>query len=682
MRFVGKLIFVFIAVLCMAVKGWSQPCTALGQNPFSAFPVCGATTFKQLNVPLCANQAVPSFCQTGGATTQQVVNPYWYKFTCYTAGTLGFVITPLSTSEEDYDWQLFDVTGRNPDDVFKDQTLVVTNNWSGSYGVTGAGPTGKLKYQCGSSPTPYTNTFAVMPALVVGHDYLLLISHYLNPGQTSEIGYTLSFTGGTASIVNPIIPKIERARGICDGLDMSVKLTSRVTCASLATDGSDFSVTGPGNRTVVSASGYGCAVGFDTDSIILRMDNILAPGNYTITAKIGTDGNTMIDNCGNVLPPGEHTTIAFVPPAPVPMDSIVPVVCMKDTLQLVFARPLLCSSIAVDGSDFSIAGPTAVTVKTAVGVCVGGQTASVLIILTKPIRVNGTFTITLNNGSDGNTLVDECGQVTPAGSTLSFTTKNITTADFTANVHSGCKWDTVYFSHNAYGGTTQWDWTIDNTTFSTIQNPTLVSRAYGPHAIMLSVNNGFCSDTATTQVTFVDNTVKAAFEVSDTLCPTDTLHFTDRSSANSTAWKWNFGNGITSTLQAPPAQSYALRGRLATYTARLSVQSTNTCSDTAYKIITVLASCYIAVPSAFTPNGDGLNDYLYPLNAFKADDMTFRVFNRYGQVLFQTHDWTKKWDGRYQSSPQPSGAYVWMLDYTNRDDGKKVSLKGTSVLIR
>jgi gliding motility-associated-like protein len=679
---VKVLVSVVLFFLFIQQKSYSQVCTSPGQVPSTAFPVCGATVFKQTKVPLCNNAAVQSYCDGGVPTTQSVVNPYWYKFTCYTAGTLGFLITPLNTLPEDYDWQLFDITGHKPDDVFTDRTLVVTNNWSGTYGPTGASGTGTKQFQCGTNPPDLINTFAPMPTLVQGHEYLLLISHFLLPPTTNEVGYNLSFTGGTASIVNPVIPKIKNARGICDGQTMSIKLTSRIGCQSIAADGSDLVVTGPVTRSITSVTGYGCSNGFDTDSITITLDNILPPGTFNIVSKIGSDGNTFEDNCGNALPPGDKGIVIFTPPAPVPMDSLLPVVCIKDTLQLVFSRPLLCSSIAADGSDFTVTGPAAVTVKSAEGVCVGGQTASVLIILTKPIRVNGTFTITLNNGSDGNSLVDECGQVTPAGSALSFTTKNITTADFVGTLHNGCKSDTIYFSHNAYGGTTQWQWAMDNTGFSVIQNPTLVSKAYGLHTIKLSVYNGFCGDTATTPVTFVDNSVKAAFEVSDTLCPTDTLHFTNMSSANSTAWQWNFGNGATSTLVSPPAQNYPLRGRQATYTARLSVQSANTCSDTTYKLITVLASCYIAVPSAFTPNGDGLNDYLYPLNAFKADHMLFRIFNRFGQVLFQTSDWTQKWDGRFQSLPQPSGTYIWMLDYINRDDGKRISLKGTSVLIR
>jgi PKD repeat protein len=93
------------------------------------------------------------------------------------------------------------------------------------------------------------------------------------------------------------------------------------------------------------------------------------------------------------------------------------------------------------------------------------------------IRVNGNFSIRLKNGSDGNTLLDECGFVTPAGSTLPFTTKNITTAGFQTAVNGGCKYDTVYFTHNAYGGTTQWQWSIDGTVISTQQNPAWSSKA-------------------------------------------------------------------------------------------------------------------------------------------------------------------------------------------------------------
>lgn len=685
MRGIGKIIFVVLSLLLFHTNTWSQACTALGQNPATAFPVCGATTFTQRTVPICASGNVPAKgCTNGSFST---ANPYWYKFTCYQSGTLGFVITPLNTVPEDYDWQLFDITGKDPNDVFTDPNLIVTANWVGTYGPTGASAAGTSVFSCASDPAQNLSAFATMPTIIAGHEYLLLVSHFLSPGQTSEVGYTLAFSngqagGGTASIVNPVVPKIANAYAICDGTQVMIKLTSRVNCSSIAANGSDFIISGPVSRNIIAASGVGCTRGFDSDSILVTLDNPLSPGNYTLTAKTGSDGNTLTDNCGNALLAGENARLRFVAFVPTPMDSISPVICIKDTLQLVFSKPMACSSIAADGSDFSITGPVPVMVKSASGICSNGVSTFIRIILTAPIRVNGTFTIRLQNGTDGNPVIDECGLTTPAGSTLSFTTKNITTADFTGTVSTGCKSDTLTLSHNGYGGTNSWQWSLDSVPLSTLQNPVLISKDYGPHSLQLLVNNGFCSDTARANFVFEDHTVKAAFSVADTLCPTDTLHFADLSSANTIRWNWIFGNGVTSNQQVPGAQSYALTGRRTNYTTKLIATNQYNCSDTAYKIITVLASCYIAVPSAFTPNGDGLNDYLYPLNAFKADDLVFRIYNRFGQIIFETKDWTRKWDGRVKSQPQPSGTYVWTLDYTERDGGKRIALKGTSVLIR
>lgn len=675
----GKIIVFFLCLNVLATAGWSQVCTNLGQNPYSAFPVCGATKFVQKTVPLCSNNAVPAIgCSR---PTFSTANPYWYKFTCYTAGTLGFIITPLSNVNEDYDWQLFDITGHDPIDLFTDPSLIVTANWAGTYGPTGASAAGTKVFECESDPKDNISTFAKMPVLVVGHEYLLLISHFLL-NTVSEAGYTLSFEGGTASIVNPIIPVIQSAYAVCDGTEIVVKLNKKVNCNSLAADGSDFTVSGPAPIAIVSALGNGCSTGFDMDSIVLKLSGILSPGTYKVTSKTGSDGNTLIDNCNNHLATGLQSGLSFTPSKPTPMDSIRPVVCITDTLYLVFNKPMNCSSIAADGSDFSITGPTAVTIKNASGICTNGVSTSIRILLTEPIRVNGTFSLQLTIGSDGNSLIDECNQVTPAGSTLSFTTKNITTAQFQFAVKTGCKKDSLYLTHNGYGGTTNWQWRLDSNRLSGVQNPVLISKAFGAHTVQLSVNNRFCSDTASAAFIFPDNTVTAAFASADTLCPSDTLHFTDRSSSNAISWKWNFGNGYTANQQAPGPQVYPLTNRSNNYVTRLVVQNNLNCTDTAYKLIFVLASCYIAVPTAFTPNGDGLNDYLYPLNAFKADNLLFRIYNRYGQIIFETKDYTRKWDGRVNNQLQPSGTYVWVLNYKDRKSGQAVFLKGTTVLIR
>jgi gliding motility-associated-like protein len=87
------------------------------------------------------------------------------------------------------------------------------------------------------------------------------------------------------------------------------------------------------------------------------------------------------------------------------------------------------------------------------------------------------------------------------------------------------------------------------------------------------------------------------------------------------------------------------------------------------------------VPTAFTPNGDGKNDELRPTTVGISTLNFFRIYNRYGQLLFSTTEIGKGWDGVYNGSPQPSGTYVFQaqgVDYK----GTVVFRKGTAVLIR
>ena len=168
----------------------------------------------------------------------------------------------------------------------------------------------------------------------------------------------------------------------------------------------------------------------------------------------------------------------------------------------------------------------------------------------------------------------------------------------------------------------------------------------------------------------------------DILCPEDSAVFINKSTGPIDGWSWVFGNNQTSLLETPPAQRYPLTGKEKYYTIGLTIHSPLGCSETISKNMRVLGSCYIAVPSAFTPNNDGLNDYLYPLNALKADNLNFRVFNRWGELVFATKDWLKKWDGTINGIQQAAGVYVWMLQFTHHDTGKKVEMKGTTMLIR
>jgi gliding motility-associated-like protein len=91
--------------------------------------------------------------------------------------------------------------------------------------------------------------------------------------------------------------------------------------------------------------------------------------------------------------------------------------------------------------------------------------------------------------------------------------------------------------------------------------------------------------------------------------------------------------------------------------------------------------CESFIPSAFSPNGDGLNDYFGLTNGMNSTIYSFYIYNRYGQLVFTSKDSFEKWDGRVKGKPGPTGTYVWMMTYKNKA-GFIQTDKGTLMLIR
>lgn len=649
-------------------------CTTLGQTPFTAFPVCGLDTFLQQNVPYCVNNEIPVPGCTGVVYSDK--NPFWYRFTCYETGTLGFMINPIE-GNEDYDWQVFDITDRNPGDVYTDASLFVVANWAGTYTPTGAGLSGLNMVECASDPNqiPPVTTISRMPIILKGHTYLLMVSHYTD----SQQGYQLSFGGGTASITDPIDPFVVAAVPSCDATQITVALSKKMKCASLAADGSDFTIPGI-SQQIIAATGIGCDSSFDLDSVILQFDSPIPAGNYQLVVKTGSDQNTLLDNCNKQIPVNNQVSLAVLPKQPTPFDSIAPVACAPAFVDLVFEKNINCSSIDPNGSDFTITGSYPVLINSAEGICVAGLSKIVRIHFDQPLYQDGAFTVSLKPGFDGNTIIDECGEETlPA--TIDFMVKDTVSADFTYQVFSGCSMDSVQFTNNGGISITSWQWTFDSLLFSDVQNPKMYYAVFGEKNASLIVTNGFCSDTVNTAFYLDHDSLTAAFSGPSVYCPDDMAVFKDSSIGKIIGWNWQFGNGNTSFDQEPSPQFYPKADNDRLFPVSLIVESDKRCFDTALLYIKVVNNCFIAVPSAFTPNQDGLNDYLYPLNAYKATQLQFRVYNRWGQQVFQTSDWTKKWDGSINGMQQPAGTYVWMLEFVD-ESRTKVFKKGTTVLIR
>jgi len=135
-------------------------------------------------------------------------------------------------------------------------------------------------------------------------------------------------------------------------------------------------------------------------------------------------------------------------------------------------------------------------------------------------------------------------------------------------------------------------------------------------------------------------------------------------------YQWNSGDS-SSTVLARHHGIYAL-----------TVTNENGCSTT--DSVEIFKGCYLNIPNAFTPNGDGANDYFFPrhllserLTAFK-----MQIFNRWGQLIFITDKLEGRgWDGRFNERDQPQGVYIYLID-AEIDGQNREHYKGNITLLR
>ncbi|HET9431784.1 MAG TPA: gliding motility-associated C-terminal domain-containing protein, partial [Chitinophagaceae bacterium] len=150
------------------------------------------------------------------------------------------------------------------------------------------------------------------------------------------------------------------------------------------------------------------------------------------------------------------------------------------------------------------------------------------------------------------------------------------------------------------------------------------------------------------------------------LCPGLSLFLTPGLSNGS--YNWQDGN---------PASSYQIRTPGLFY-----VDITNTCGTTRDSINILPGNCIVRVPSAFTPNNDGLNDQFRALGTSQISEFELKIFNRYGQQIFQTTDKNSYWNGYFKGVEVDPGVYIYLITYKDVSSPDKKILKGTILLIR
>ncbi len=250
---------------------------------------------------------------------------------------------------------------------------------------------------------------------------------------------------------------------------------------------------------------------------------------------------------------------------------------------------------------------------------------------------------------------------------------------------TGCSPVTIFFNNisKPIDSTYTIKWDFGDGGKGSVISPTYIYQTPGVYSVNLEVISPIGCKTSRNFPNWirVKQGAKADFTYSPEQVSTfkNTVNFTDKS-LNATQWQWSFGTQGYSINQNPV---FKFRDS-GVQSVKLLVSNFAGCSDTIVKLIDVIPQVTYWLPNAFTPNEDGHNDSYKGTGITEGmKDFDLKIFNRWGEQIFQTSDPNDSWNGlknnRGEASPQ--GVYLCVVTYIS-PRGEKFELKNYATLLR
>jgi gliding motility-associated-like protein len=235
-------------------------------------------------------------------------------------------------------------------------------------------------------------------------------------------------------------------------------------------------------------------------------------------------------------------------------------------------------------------------------------------------------------------------------------------------------------STSSPGFITNWSWNLGDGTITNDSNPTHTYANTGNYTITLNVLSNFGCEAKATKVNEAEvkplPQARFGIEKIDFDAKNTTIQFID-SSIDANQWYWDLGMGNLSTIQNPQFQY----NDTVTLPVTLIISNAKGCFDTLTKSIFVAPDFFFHVPNAFTPNKDPLNPTYGGEGTLYYQEYSLKVYNRWGQKVFESDSPLKRWDGTYRGKDCIEGQYTYV--YLLRDVyGFYHNYKGVLTLFR
>ena len=295
---------------------------------------------------------------------------------------------------------------------------------------------------------------------------------------------------------------------------------------------------------------------------------------------------------------------------------------------------------------------------------------------------NGSNTINVQWNTQGtNSVVVTATNATGCDSTITFIVdvNTVNPISVVSTGLSGCPPLTVTFVGNQPSPGQTYQWSFGDQEISSSPNPTHTFTETGTYQVSVLTQNGpGCDDAAQTTVQVFEEP-EAGFnhnyEGQTYYVGESELQITN-TTYHGVSYNWDLGDNRSSQA-FEPEKVYTEQGDFLITLISLSAEG---CPDTAVKEIHVKFNEMMYLPTAFTPNGDGTNDNFSMLFT-NIKDITVNIFNRWGQVIFTSHDPNFQWDGTYWGHYVENGVYVYRIEAVG-ESGKGYVQIGSVTVVR
>ena len=645
-------------------------------------------TFTQI-APICINTSAPTLPTTSdngvtGTWSPSTINTSTagtsiYTFTpdaglCATVKTMEIEIISLPIVDAGVDQEITCITNANGAQIGSAPVAGYTYNWIPSTGLSDNNVANPIANPIGS--TTYTLTVT-------------------NPFGCSSVGQVNVTIDNTPPIIG-ITNNTGSSTLTCTLLDISLTATGGLNYSwdnGLGT-ASTVSITSPGTYTVTGFGPNGCestdqitiTENTDVDLIVALSSNEICSGedavinvtsssassfNWTVT-QAGVSGATAGSGSNSAQGLDIIQTLTATGSVPGTVDYII--------------NPVLGSCIGTAQTITIIVNPPVNPLFSQLGPYCFNDVISDNLNNISDNSISGTWSpATISTSTIGTTtytftpIAGECA----VQETMNITVNDLPSVSIIADNIEGCAPLLVNLTGGSSTGTNIW--TLEN---GDVLNGTSINTTFlfpGCYDVSLYVEENGCSNTLTlADYICIQNDPIAAFTVSpQSFTDVNQIINFSNNSQGAVQYIWDFGDGLSSQSYEPSHLFVETEaGALVTLTAI----SDFGCIDSTQVFIPFDEQEIFYVPNTFTPDGDNFNQIFTPVfySGFDPYNFEMLIFNRWGELIFETRNADKGWDGSYGLSggDAQDGVYTWKITYKNPETDERKVVVGHVTLLR